>query len=93
MEAIIPSSDLQNKYLEISALTWESQEPVFITVDGRKDTVLMSHVQYEKMKTELELWKMLTEAQADVENKRTASIEDTFSDIRKNLLVGKSHDL
>jgi PHD/YefM family antitoxin component YafN of YafNO toxin-antitoxin module len=93
MEAIIPSSDLQNKYLEISALTWESQEPVFITVDGREDTVLMSHVQYEKMKTELELWKMLTDAQADVENERTASIEDTFSDIRKNLLVGKSHDL
>lgn len=44
MEAIIPSSDLQNKYLEISALIWESQEPVFITVDGREDTVLMSHV-------------------------------------------------
>jgi len=48
MEAIIPSSDLQNKYLEISALTRESQEPVFITVNGREDTVLMSHVQYEK---------------------------------------------
>ena len=93
MEAFRPSSDLQNKYLEISALTWESQEPVFITVDGREDTVLMSHIQYEKMKTELELWKMLAEAKDDVENERTASIVDTFSDIRKNLLVGMSHDL
>jgi len=45
------------------------------------------------MKTELELWKMLAEAQDDVENERTASIEDTFSDIRKNHLVGMSHDL
>ena len=53
----------------------------------------MSHVQYEKMKTELELWKMLAEAQADVDNERTASIEDTFSDLRKSLLVGKSYDL
>lgn len=55
MEATRSSSDLQNKYLEISALTRESQEPVFITVNGREDTVLMSHVQYGKMKTELEL--------------------------------------
>ena len=93
MEAIITSSDLQNKYLEISALTRESQEPIFITVNGLEDTGLMSHGQYEKMKTELELWKMLAEAQGDVENERTASIEDTFSDIRKNLLVGRSHDL
>lgn len=92
MEAIRPSSDLQNKYLEISALTRESQEPVFITVNGREDTVLMSHVQYEKMKTELELWKMLAEALADVDNDRTAPVEDTFSDIRKNLLMGKPHD-
>ncbi len=90
MEAIRPSSDLRNKYLEISALTQESQEPVFITV--REDTVLMSHIQYGKMKTELELWKMLAEAQADVDNERIAPIENTFSDIRKNFSVGKSHD-
>lgn len=83
MEAIRPSSDLQNKYLEISTLARESQEPVFITVSGQKDTVLLSHVQYEKMKTELEMWKMLAEAQADVDNERIASIEDTFSDIQK----------
>jgi len=93
MEAIRPSSDLQNKYLGISALTRESQEPVFITVNGREDTVLMSHVQYGKMKTELELWKMLAEAQADVDNESTTPIKDTFSDIQKNLLVRKSHDL
>lgn len=88
MVATRPSSDLRNKYLEISALTWESQEPVFITINGREDTVLMRHVQYEKMKTELELWKMLAEAQDDVDIERTASIEATFSDIRKNL-IGK----
>lgn len=51
----------------------------------------MSHIQYKKMKTELELWKMLAEAQADVDNDRTAPIEDIL-DIRKNLLVEKSHD-
>lgn len=93
MEAIRPLSDLQNKYLEISVLTRETQEPVFITVNGRVDTVLMSHVQYKKMKIELELWKMLAEAQADVDNERTTPIENTFLDIRKNLSIGKPHDL
>ncbi len=53
---------------------------------------MLSHVQYEKMKSELELWKMLAEAQAGVDNDRTAPVEDTFSDIRKNLLMGKPHD-
>jgi len=93
MEAIRPSSDLRNKYPEISSLTRESQEPVFITVNGREDTVLMGHAQYGKMKAELELLKMLAEAQDDVDNERTAPIEDTFSDIRKNLLAGKSYDI
>jgi len=93
MEAARSSSDLQNKYLEISALMRESQEPVFITVNGREDTVLMSHVQYGKMKAELELWKMLAEAQADVDNESTAPIENTFLDIRKNLSVANPHNL
>lgn len=44
------------------------------------------------MRTELELWKMLAEAQDDVDNERTACIKATFSDIRKNF-IGKSHDL
>ncbi len=30
MEAIRPSSDLQNKYFDISALTREFQEPVLL---------------------------------------------------------------
>ena len=93
MESIRPSSDLRNKYSKISSLTRKSQEPVFITVNGLEDTVLMSHIQYGKMKAELKLWRMLAEVQGDVDNGRIAPIEDTFSDIRKNLLVGKSHDL
>ena len=93
MEAIRPSSDLRNKYPEISSLTRESKEPVFITVNGREDTVIMGHAQYGKMKAELELLKMLAEAQDDVDNERTASIESTFADIRKSLLAGESHGI
>ena len=90
MEAIRPSSDLRNKYPEISALTHETREPVFITVNGREDTVLMGHAQYGKMKAEIELLKMLAEAEDDVNNGRTAPIKETFDDVRKNLLARKA---
>lgn len=40
MEAIRPSSDLRNKYQELAALTRSTGEPIFITVNGREDTVL-----------------------------------------------------
>lgn len=36
METIRSLFDLRNKYPEISSLTWESKEPVFVTVNGRK---------------------------------------------------------
>lgn len=86
METIRPSSDLRNKYPEISTLTHETREPVFITVNGREDTVIMGHIQYNKMKAELGLLRTLAEAQDDVDNGRVAAMKDTFDDIRKNLL-------
>ena len=86
MEAIRPSSDLRNKYPELSALTRETKEPVFITVNGREDTVLMGYTRYRKLKAELELLRTLAEAQDDVEHGRVAPIQDTFDDIRQNLL-------
>lgn len=86
MEAIRPSSDLRNKYPELSALTRETREPVFITVNGREDTVLMGYTQYGKLKAELELLRTLAEAQDDVEHGRVAPIQDTFDGIRQNLL-------
>lgn len=86
MEAIRPSSDLRNKYPELSALTRETREPVFITVNGREDTVLMGYTQYGKLKAELELLRTLAEAQDDVDHGRVAPIQDTFDDIRQNLL-------
>lgn len=89
MESIRPSSDLRNRYHELSSMTRETGEPVFITVNGREDTVLMGHAQYGKMKTELELLNMLVGAQDDVDNGRTAPIQETFDDIKNALLAKK----
>ena len=90
MESIRPSSDLRNKYPELSSMTRETGEPISITVNGHEDTVLMGHAQYGKMKSELELLSTLVEAQDDVNNGRTAAIQETFDEIRKALLARKT---
>lgn len=90
MESIRPSSDLRNRYPELSSMTRESGAPIFITVNGREDTVLMGHAQHGKMKSELELLNMLFSAQDDVDNGRNAPIQETFDDIKKALLARKN---
>ena len=87
MELIRPSADLRNHYSEISKMCRESRQPVYITVNGRGDTVLMGMADYQQMQAELELLRTLADAEEDVRAGRVAPIEDTFSDIRSRLLA------
>lgn len=89
MDLIRPSADLRNHYSEISKLCRENRQPVYITVNGRGDTVLMSMENFQQMQTELELLRTLADAEEDVRAGRVAPIEDTFSDIRRRLLAGR----
>lgn len=83
METIRPSADLRNHYNEISKMCKDQKQPVYITVNGRGDTVLMALAQYEQMKAELELLRMLAESDEDVARGRVAPIKDTFDGIRR----------
>ena len=85
MENIRPSSELRNKYNEISNLCKETREPVYITVNGHGDTVILSLEQFNQMQAELELLKMLSESEDDIRNNRAKPVTDTFNDIRKKL--------
>ena len=87
MELIRPSADLRNHYSEISKTCRESRQPVYITVNGRGDTVLMGMADYQQMQAELELLRTLADAEEDVRVGRVAPIEGTFSDIRSRLLA------
>lgn len=89
MESIRPSADLRNHYSEISRLCRENRQPVYITVNGRGDTVLIGLVEYEQMRAELELLRTLSEAEDDVRAGRIAPVEDTFSALRESLLMRK----
>lgn len=85
MQNIKPSAELRNKYNEISNLCKETREPVFITVNGHGDTVIMNLEDYNQMVAELELLKMLAESENDVINGRVKSFSDSLADIRKKL--------
>ena len=86
MQNIRPSSELRNKYNEISKLCKETREPVYITVNGHGDTVIINIEQYNQMVSELELLKMLAESEEDVRNNQIQPIEKSFDDIRKKLI-------
>jgi len=85
MESIRPSADLRNHYAEISKACKESKKPVYITVNGRGDTVLMGIAQYEQMKAELELLRMLAESEEDARMGRVSPMQDSFDDLRRML--------
>jgi len=85
MQNIRPSAELRNKYNEISNLCKETREPVFITVNGHGDTVIMNLEDYNKMVSELELLKMLAESENDAINGRVKPFSDSLADIRKKL--------
>ena len=85
MEYIRPSSDLRNHYSEVSASCRESAEPVFITVNGREDTVIMNSHAFREMQARLELYDLLASAEEDVRAGRVAPVEHTFSSLREEL--------
>lgn len=91
--AIRPSADLRNHYNEISKQCKETREPVIITVNGRGDTAVLGLQDYYQMKSELELLRILSEAEEDVKNGRIAPIQETFDDIRKKLLEGGENEI
>ena len=85
MKNVRPSAELGNKYNEISTLCKETRKPIYITVNGNVDTVILSLEQFNQMQGELEILMMLLEAEDDVRNNKISPIEYTFNDIRRKL--------
>jgi prevent-host-death family protein len=63
---IKPISDLRNKARSLSRLCRESGEPVYITKNGEGELVLMSLAAYERLEAQVNLFRQLEEAEADV---------------------------
>ena len=80
---ILPSSELRNKYPEISKRCKETHSPIFITVNGKGDSVIMSIEDYNKMIAEYEIIKSLNRAEDDVKNGRVTPLHEGIDELKK----------
>lgn len=85
MPAIRPSSDLRNKYLEISDFCHKYKEPVYITKNGQGDLAVMSIETYEKLVGKFELYKLLDEGLDAMEKKKVRPFKEALAEIEKDL--------
>ena len=84
--SIRPSKDIRTNYAQISALT--RQNPVAITVNGKEDTVLISHEDFQEqiryiseLEAKLTVYAHLAQAMDDIKLGRVQSADSAFADI------------
>ena len=84
--SIRPSKDIRTNYAQISALTRTS--PVAITVNGKEDTVLLSHEDYvdqqiyiSELEGKLAVYAHLAQAMDDIRLGRVQNADEAFDDI------------
>lgn len=83
MPNIRPSSDLRNKYNEISTYCHENSEPVYITKNGKGDLAVMSIENYEKLVDKFKLYRLLDKGIDDMENGNIRPFRDVLRGIQK----------
>lgn len=88
--SIRPSKDLRTNYAQISALT--RQNPVAITVNGKEDTVILSHSDYieqqnyiSDLEAKIAMYNHLAQAQDDIKLGRVQNLDDAFNVILEEL--------
>ena len=84
--SIRPSKDIRTNYAQISALTREN--PVAITVNGKEDTVLLSHEDFteqqnyiSELEAKLAVYAHLAQAMDDIKLGRVQDADEAFDDI------------
>jgi prevent-host-death family protein len=81
---IRPVSDLRNKFSDISRTVHESNEPVYLTKNGRGDMVVMSLEAYEQNLFESEIYVKLKEAEYQASSTRKRFTHDeVITELRK----------
>lgn len=85
MPSIRPSSDLRNKYNEISEFCHKYPEPVYITKNGQGDLAVMSIETYERLVGRFELYKLLDEGLEAMKNNKLTPADDVFDRLENGL--------
>jgi PHD/YefM family antitoxin component YafN of YafNO toxin-antitoxin module len=85
MPNITSSSDLRNRYNEISSFCHEAREPIFITKNGQGDLAVMSIELYESLSGRLELYRLLEGGRAAVQEGRKRPLAAVMGDLKKDV--------
>jgi len=81
---IRPVSDLRNNFSDISRVVHETNEPVFLTKNGRGDMVVMSLEAYEKNLFETEIYLKLKEAEYQAATvKKRYTHDEAMTELKK----------
>lgn len=80
------STDLRNNYNEVSKFCHETDEPIFITKNGRGDLAVMSIGTYNKLQDSRKgLYRLLEESEEAFANGRKSSLENTLDRLEEKL--------
>lgn len=84
--SIRPSKELRNNYAQISSLS--RSNPVAITVNGKEDTVVLSHDSFveqqnyiSELESRLAVYAHLAQAMDDVKLGRVQDADDVFDEL------------
>ena len=83
MPVIRPSSDLRNKYNEISTICHQTKSPVYITKNGAGDLAIMSIELCEILTDRYELYKELEKGINSLEKGESFSSDEVYDELDK----------
>jgi len=83
MATIRPSSDLRNKYNEISNFCNTYNEPVYITKNGVGDLVVLSNTEYERLCGRHDLYNLIEQGLQSMNEGRGRVASEVFEAIEK----------
>ena len=77
MPIIRPSTDLRNKYNEISDICHSNMEPIFITRNGTGDLAVMSIEALDEITGRFELYRLIERGLDDAKSGKIMSLEES----------------
>lgn len=89
MPMIRPSSDLRNKYNDMSEFVNRTNEPVFITKNGKGDTVLISNKLYDQLVDRFEFHRLLDEGLERMKTEPGRPAEEVLAELKERFGFAK----
>lgn len=84
-------AELKNNLAEILNLLHRTGRPIVVTVDGKPDVVIMDVAAYEQQLHNMNLARMLAEAEAEVREGKARPLEDFLRELEDEKVSCPNH--